>query len=266
VAGETARGRVALVAKRHPPRLTIDPVVDVGAVLVGGDVEFRVPFKNVGGEGRFRLVDEKDWPDTTTPLVLPNETADLAPFGERHEDSPTPCIPLGPFRVGPGAMSLPRNAVEKLRVGFAPPKPGTFTRAFRAVCDNGQVKTFRVVGTGTVLDVAVAAVDGRDVAAGELARVGDDDEARQAAPPPLRFGACEPGSFTQRVFTVRNNTKVPVPFEWDLPDPDETSDARAVHRRAPFGYPGRRSRSRMRRDVRAAFVVVFPRWGLSGTM
>ena len=230
VAGETARGRVALVAKRHPPRLTIDPVVDVGAVLVGGDVEFRVPFKNVGGEGRFRLVDEKDWPDTTTPLILPNETADLAPFGERHEDSPTPCIPLGPFRVGPGAMSLPRNAVEKLRVGFAPPKPGTFTRAFRAVCDNGQVKTFRVVGTGTVLDVAVAAVDGRDVAAGELARVGDGDPARgsTSAPPflPLRFGACEPGSFTRRVFTVRNNTKVPVPFEWDLPDPDD-EDARA---------------------------------------
>lgn len=224
VAGETTRGRAALVAKRPPPRLTIDPVTDVGAVLVGGDVEFRVPFKNVGGRGRFRLVDEKDWPDRTTPLVLPDETADLAPFGERHEDDPTPCIALGPFRVGPGVMSLERNAVEKLRVGFAPPRVGPFTRAFRAVCDNGQVKTFEVTGVGTALDVAVAAIDGRDVAAGELARVSENRGDARSAPPPLRFGACEPGSVTRRVFAVRNNTKVPVPFEWDLPDPD-ASDA-----------------------------------------
>ena len=224
VAGETSRGRVTLVAKRHPPRLTIDPVVDVGPVLVGGNVEFRVPFKNVGGRGRFRLVDEKDWPDRTTPLVLPDETADLSPFGERHEDSPTPCISLGPFRVGPGVLELEQNAVEKLRVGFAPPRVGAFTRNFRAVCDNGQVKTFAVTGVGTVLDVAVAAIDGRDVAAGELARVGDSYALARSAPPPLRFGACEPGSVTRRVFAVRNATKVPVPFEWDLPDPDAEDD------------------------------------------
>jgi len=224
VVGETSRGRVALVAKRHPPRLTIDPVVDVGPVLVGGNVEFRVPFKNVGGRGRFRLVDEKDWPDRTTPLVLPDETADLSPFGERHEDAPTPCIALGPFRVGPGVLELEQNAVEKLRVGFAPPRVGAFTRNFRAVCDNGQVKTFAVTGVGTVLDVAVAAIDGRDVAAGELARVGDSYALARSAPPPLRFGACEPGSVTRRVFAVRNATKVPVPFEWDLPDPDAEDD------------------------------------------
>ena len=63
-------------------------------------------------------MDEKDWPDRTTPLVLPDETADLSPFGERHEDSPTPCISLGPFRVGPGVLELEQNAVEKLRVGL----------------------------------------------------------------------------------------------------------------------------------------------------
>ena len=92
------------------------------------------------------------------------------------------------------------------------------------MCDNGQVKTFAVTGVGTVLDVAVAAIDGRDVAAGELARVGDSYALARSAPPPLRFGACEPGSVTRRVFAVRNATKVPVPFEWDLPDPDAEDD------------------------------------------
>jgi hypothetical protein len=199
-------------AKRHPPRLLLDEVIDVGAVLVGGDVEFRVPFKNVGGSGRFRLVDENDWPELTTPLRLPNSTADIYPPSEFHDHPLVPCISLKPFRVGPGTFSLSPGEFEKLRVGFAPPKAGVFTKTFKMVCDNCQVKTFRVTGVGTVLDVAVVSIDNRDVIAGELAMVGDDEDSQ-----PLRFQSCEPGSVTCRKFVVRNKTKVGVPFQWDFP-------------------------------------------------
>ena len=228
IIGETCKGAVPIEAKRHPPRLILDPVIDIGSVLVGGDVEFRVPFKNVGGQGRFRLVDESDWPNSTTALILPNETSDLFPADDFHEDKPVPCISLGGvFRVGPGSFALGPGDFEKFRVGFAPPKPGQFTKTFKMVCDNCQVKTFKVTGRGTVLDVAVVSVDSRDVIAGELAWVDDllnTKTSLDTQPQPLRFQGCEPGSFTRHTFMVRNNTQVPVPFEWDLPEENETGD------------------------------------------
>ena len=167
---ETSKFRVECSARRHPPCLTLDQTLDVGYVLVGNDVESRMPFKNVGGEGRFRLVDEADWPDHTTPLTLPNEGAMLA-RGERPDPEPVPCVNITPFRVGPGYMELNPLDVEQLRVGFAPPHPGTFTQQFRMVCDNSQVQTFTVTGKGTMLDVGLTTVDERGSIFGEMQRL-----------------------------------------------------------------------------------------------
>ena len=205
VLSEVMKFKLDLAARRHPPKLTLDAVLDVGHVLVGNDVEFRLPFKNVGGQGRFRVVDDEDWPERATPLALPNLDAALEP-GETPEDVPTPCVHLEPFRVGPGVMDLAPMQWEKLRVGFAPPGPGEFTREFRLVCDNCQVRTFAVRGRGAVLDVAVTRVDDRDAVPGEFANhavwFGDD---------------VEPGCVKTRRFTVRNATPVPLPFEWEQP-------------------------------------------------
>ena len=68
VLAESFKFTVELAARRHPPCLTLDATIDVGHVLVGNDVEVRLPFKNVGGARRFRLVAEEDWPDRATPL------------------------------------------------------------------------------------------------------------------------------------------------------------------------------------------------------
>ena len=119
---ETSKFRVECSARRHPPCLTLDQSLDVGYVLVGNDVETRMPFKNVGGEGRFRLVDEADWPEHTTPLTLPNEDAMLS-RGELKDPEPVPCIGVAPFRIGPGYMELAPLDVEQLRIGFAPQGP-----------------------------------------------------------------------------------------------------------------------------------------------
>ena len=150
-------------------------------------------------------MDDEDWPERATPLALPNLDAALEP-GESPEDGPTPCVHLEPFRVGPGVMDLAPMRWEKLRVGFAPPGPGEFTREFRLVCDNCQVRTFAVRGRGAVLDVAVTRVDDRDAVPGEFANhavwFGDD---------------VEPGRVKTRRFTVRNATPVPLPFEWEHP-------------------------------------------------
>ena len=245
VAGETSRGRVTLVAKRHPPRLTIDPVVDVGPVLVGGNVEFLRAVQERGAAAGSASGGREG-------LAGPNHASGFARRNRRPlavRGAPrglSDAVHLsGAVPGGRASWSWSKTPWRSCASGFAPPRVGAFTRNFRAVCDNGQVKTFAVTGVGTVLDVAVAAIDGRDVAAGELARVGDSYALAQSAPPPLRFRACEPGSVTRRVFAVRNATKVPVPFEWDLPDPDAEDDgdddARAfsVTRPAP-GSPGRR--------------------------
>ena len=201
---ETSKFRVECSARRHPPCLTLDQSLDVGYVLVGNDVETRMPFKNVGGEGRFRLVDEADWPEHTTPLTLPNEDAMLS-RGELKDPEPVPCIGVAPFRIGPGYMELAPLDVEQLRIGFAPPGPGSFMQQFRMVCDNSQVQTFTVTGRGTVLDVGLTEIDARATIPGELTQG------------PVYFGKVVPGSVNTRTFTVKNVTMVPVPFVWEHP-------------------------------------------------
>jgi len=201
---ETSKFRVECSARRHPPCLTLDQSLDVGYVLVGNDVETRMPFKNVGGEGRFRLVDEADWPEHTTPLTLPNEDAMLS-RGELKDPEPVPCIGVAPFRIGPGYMELAPLDVEQLRIGFAPPGPGSFMQQFRMVCDNSQVQTFTVTGRGTVLDVGLTEIDARATIPGELTQG------------PVYFGKVVPGSVNTRTFTVKNATMVPVPFVWEHP-------------------------------------------------
>ena len=116
ILGETCSGTAPIRARRHPPRLTLETELDVGAVLVGGAVEFCFPFKNVGGHGRFRLVDDLDWPERTTPFILPHENSDPDPDPDpsgdwRREDVPRLRIASGPFRVGPGVMMLAPDAV-----------------------------------------------------------------------------------------------------------------------------------------------------------
>jgi hypothetical protein len=56
VVAELMKFTLEVAARRQPPTLTLDSTLDVGYVLVGNDVETRVPFKNIGGSGRFRLV------------------------------------------------------------------------------------------------------------------------------------------------------------------------------------------------------------------
>jgi len=203
VLAESFKFTVELAARRHPPCLTLDATIDVGHVLVGNDVEVRLPFKNVGGAGRFRLVAEEDWPDRATPLVhAPDDV--YMDDGEEYDDPPIDCIEVHPFRVGPAALDMKPLDVERLRVGFRPPDGGDFLHEFRMICDNCQVKSFTIVGRGTILDVAVTELDGRDVIEGELSR-------------PVWFGDAVPGIFLTREITVRNATTVPIPFNWNHP-------------------------------------------------
>ena len=197
VVAELMKFTLEVAARRQPPTLTLDSVLDVGYVLVGNDVETRVPFKNIGGGGRFRLVADADWPGKVTPLILPPEDVALEE-GEDYNAAPVPCISVQPFRVGPGELDLKSLEKNVLRVGFKPPQGGEFISQFRMVCDNCQVKTFTVVGKGAILEVNVSAFDGRPAMPGELSR-------------PVWFGPVVPGAeLARNVSTLPPHTFGPL--------------------------------------------------------
>lgn len=64
-----------------------------------------------------------------------------------------------------------------------------------------QVRTFKVAGSATGVDVTLEEVDGRPLSGPELEL-------------PLWFGEVAPGASFAKRLAVRNNTSLPFPFEW----------------------------------------------------
>ena len=182
VAGETSRGRVTLVAKRHPPRLTIDPVVDVGPVSWAGTSSSACRSRTGAAAGsawwtrRTGRTEPRLWFCPTKP---PTSRRSGAPRGLSD------AVHLWGCSVARASWSWSKTPWRSCASVRASARRRVHAELPRR--DNGQVKTFAVTAVGTVLDAAVAAIDGRDVAAGELARVGDSYAPR--GPPRRRCGS-----------------------------------------------------------------------------
>jgi hypothetical protein len=177
---ELSRFEVPLQARRPPPSLTIETTFDCGHCLVGNTSVLRFNCSNIGGPGRFRLVSEVDWPGRTAP----------------REDM---SVLLPPFTFRPAEFELLSGEDTTFEVAFAPKAIGQAVQQFKMVCDNCQVKTFTIVGTGSEVSVDVLGEDGSVMVP-------------QTA---VWFDRVEPGASFSRVFRVRNNTPLQLPFRWE---------------------------------------------------
>ena len=140
----------------------------------------RFDCSNIGGPGRFRLVSEVDWPGRTAP----------------REDM---SVLLPPFTFRPAEFELLSGEGTTFEVAFAPKAIGQAVQQFKMVCDNCQVKTFTIVGTGSQVSVDVLGEDGSVMAPQTT----------------VWFDRVEPGASYSRVFRIRNNTPLQLAFRWE---------------------------------------------------
>lgn len=113
---------VPLIARREPPNLTIPDTIDVGNTFVNDRRCVSVVCRNQGGEGRFLLVADSEWPDAPDDV---------------HTRSSVRISPA--FTVSPGSFALNTGEVCEVKVDFDPRNAGALSGGFRLVCDNCSV-------------------------------------------------------------------------------------------------------------------------------
>jgi hypothetical protein len=166
---------VPLIARREPPNLTLPDTVDVGNCFVNDRRTVSISCRNQGGEGRFIIVPDTEWPDApddvhTRPEVL-----------------------IPPFRIRPASFSLGSGEVTDLEVDFCPGEPGVVTRGFRLVCDNCSVHRYVISGTAFVPGVRVTNIDAEETIAPLSAMLKPQFRLNYAPAPPqvgLRVCTC----------------------------------------------------------------------------
>ncbi len=135
---------IPLLARRPPPQLTLPQTLDCGVVLAGGKRCKEFAFANHGGAGRFRVVPAQLWP----------YGLDAAPLEAAN---------IGAFSLSPLLFDLAPGSQAALAVEFAPQGVAQLCEEFVMVCDNCQVKRFRLQGSGSDVAVSLVGIDGRDV-------------------------------------------------------------------------------------------------------
>lgn len=112
-------------------------------------------------------------------------------------------------------------------MAFEPQAMGVHEDSLVMVCDNCQVKDFRIRGLASDVDIQLVAIDGLSLNHEELSRataVGSTSGSRgrqgvpvHAAPSvldmPLWFGEVVPGAVFTKRLTVHNTTTLPFPFK-----------------------------------------------------
>lgn len=176
------RFSVKLLAQRTPPNLTLPRSMDVGDVLVGNCKMHQFSFKNIGGQGKFRIIPRSMWPD-------------------QYQDAPADIARVGAFEVWPLHLDLSNGDESMINVSFEPQSTGRHEEHLVIVCDNCQVKEFSISGQACNVDLTLDTVDGTFFHP-------------ELLDSPLWFGNVVPGSGFTRKVSVRNTTTLPFPFMW----------------------------------------------------
>ena len=186
---EQNRFKLAIEAFRPPPTLSIPGTLDVGCALIGSQSEVSFRCTNHGGKGKFRCLPEEDWPN---PLV--------AKYGDEMID-------IAPFKLFPAEFSLESGETIELKVLFKPQSVKEISREFVMVCDNCQVKTFNLTGTGCRIGVQITSLGGLPV---------DLAPANTVAPSAVIFNPVTPGATAVQDLSILNLTPIELRYRWDI--------------------------------------------------
>ncbi|XP_071102579.1 deleted in lung and esophageal cancer protein 1-like [Haliotis cracherodii] len=182
---------IPLRGRRDPPILTLPPILDTGHCLVGGYHVAQFFIKNEGGSGRFCIMPRSAWPAINFKSVVSEGK-----------------VVMPPFDVRPSTFELRRGQSGIVEVIFNPHATKVFNQEITIACDNCQVQHFLLRGEGQTAQVALDFVERgeSEPLPGELT----DFSAQHR----LVFDDLNPYTYTDRVITVQNLTKVDLPFQW----------------------------------------------------
>ncbi|KAJ3178437.1 Deleted in lung and esophageal cancer protein 1 [Geranomyces variabilis] len=232
---------VPFIAQREAPRLTLPAVLDCGPTRAGYDNVRAWNFKNEGGPGRFLIVPEHKKVDPYTVFDTMEETAKYA-----TASSP-------PFDIFPAFLTLKKGETGQIVVRYSPPaleaidplevEDAAAAMAareadggrrdevlFKLVCDNCTIFDFPLEGLAQDPGIQISGVH-------RLGGVAWDADAEGLAPPGtgsngcdlyVPFGKQNPGATTLYAVTIRNTSRLRLPFQWNISNaPSDNSGAAA---------------------------------------
>ncbi|EDO45789.1 predicted protein [Nematostella vectensis] len=135
---------VHLQARRPPPSLSLPPTLRCGHCLVGGYKAVRMYCTNSGGDGRFCLIPKTQWPTASFKWTL--------------EDPGS--VNVNPFEIEPAMFQLRKGESTTIKITFSPYAATFFKQEIAMVCDNCQVKSFSVEGTGQMAGIQFMSISG----------------------------------------------------------------------------------------------------------
>ncbi|KAG5456776.1 MAG: hypothetical protein BJ554DRAFT_3384, partial [Olpidium bornovanus] len=219
---------VPAFARRDPPELSLPPALDCGPYQAGCTTESLWDVRNAGGPGRF--------------LVLREDEVGEGGIDHRRiwsnvpDDLKARRVAIGPFEISPGDFSLDRGESLSLSVRYSPSPiaGGSFERedqaTFALACDNCQLLDVPVRGLAQIPRVELTAVAGNR--APEIREdAGEDGGGTRRQVAAVDFGPQNAHGCTVEEVTVRNLTRISLPFKWrtiDNPGDNRPRTARTV--------------------------------------
>ncbi|XP_048580368.1 deleted in lung and esophageal cancer protein 1 isoform X2 [Nematostella vectensis] len=185
---------VHLQARRPPPSLSLPPTLRCGHCLVGGYKAVRMYCTNSGGDGRFCLIPKTQWPTASFKWTL--------------EDPGS--VNVNPFEIEPAMFQLRKGESTTIKITFSPYAATFFKQEIAMVCDNCQVKSFSVEGTGQMAGIQFMSISGglSQYDVGEMKDVSSKFL--------VRFDHQNPQTNHSKILEIKNTTNVSLPFRWKL--------------------------------------------------
>ena len=206
VLSESVDIKVPLLGYREPPNLTLPREIDAGPCLIGDVKITTYTVENKGGDGRFRLLTEEDYP-------VPRTAQKNLPF-----------LNLKPFYVFPSEFELKKKESCTLQIMFSPFLIDKHETSFLVVCDNCTVSRYTIKSVSVPVNVCVSNINQATV---DYNAIFDKHYNH------LYFDPVPLGSTRYKRFDVYLDTLLNINFRWeitrsDLQEKFEISPAKGV--------------------------------------
>jgi len=193
---ETEKFKIALIARREPPKLTLHKALQCGSCFIGDCSKTSFAFKNLGGPARFHIVSEQDWNSVDSEIS--------------NGDKQALSVGNGVFTISPRVIALQSGDCAFIEVSFQPQEVGEFETNFIMVCDNCQVQLVLLKGSACAVGVKIVQLE-------EYAL--DLENPLMLQPQAIPFPDVTIGDETQRQLCLRNPSQIGFDFHWEIDGP-----------------------------------------------
>eukprot|EP00667_Euglena_gracilis_P000172 EG_transcript_172 len=219
---------VPLQARRPPPALSLPPELQCGPCALHGETTLEIRVVNSGGEAAFSFSDE----------------------AERAQMDTAPEQPLvvGPFEIVPRRFGLRTGESQLVRCTFRPMAEALYEAEVFLMCDNGDVMSRPLKGTGVAPLLLLRAINGAPL---------DAASPFHSNHTLLSFGDVNIGAHQAKTISYLNPTSIEVPFHWRAVPAETEEQAADGAPQAPVPFTVAPDCGAFRPDEERSFTVQF---------